>query len=220
MESVVDKELASIRLQKAVELFPSGVQEFSEQVWTAALAELDQAGRACLPRLLPVGPQAAVVTWSTSGVFGPLLAACVEFAENGGRQAAEHVAEEARALKMATTVPHLRHYRDPAPRAGSSPGAVFSHERIGLEGNGFLALPVGELISATGPRKRGILTGVSDTGPEAYAVVWDAFCAPGLVLGGTNLAYVDPGYGIAQLHRQLHMATRALIPGPRDMEWQ
>lgn len=221
MQSTADEERAAIHLQPVEDLLPEGTGEVSEPAWEAALCALGEAGRSCLPHLLPASSRSLVVTWSTDSVFGPLLDACRDFAENGGQEAAEHVAQEARALKMLTTVPHLRHYRQSPPPLGSSRADVFSHERICVSGNGFLAVSSAELTAATGEqRKRGILSSTMSGGPAAYVVVWDHLSAPGLVLGGVRLAYTDTEYGITQLHRQLHTAAGALTPGPRHMEWQ
>ncbi|MEU9415947.1 hypothetical protein [Streptomyces sp. NPDC048272] len=221
MQSTTDEERSAIRLQPVTELLPAGTAEVSEPAWEAALCALDAAGRSCLPHLLPLNSRSLVVTWPTGSVFGPLLNACREFAENGGQETAEHVAQEARALKLLTSVPHARHYRQPAPRPGSSPADVFSHERIGLIGNGFLAVSSGELTAATGEqRKRGILSSALSTSSAGYVVVWDHLSAPGLVLGGVRFAYSDNEYGTTLLHQQLHTAAGALTPAPRDMEWQ
>ncbi|MEU8779538.1 hypothetical protein [Streptomyces sp. NPDC048606] len=162
-----------------------------------------------------------MVTWPADGVFGPLLEAAGEFVETGGQHAAERAAEEARALKVLTTVPHLRHYRQPAPAKGADPEAWFGHERIGIEGNGYLALTEAELVAATGrTRTRGILSSLRAPDSSAYVVVWDDHSAPGLVLSGVHLAYTDPEYGATLLHQRLHSAAQALVPGPRDMEWR
>ncbi|MFE2850236.1 hypothetical protein ACFXJO_03785 [Streptomyces lavendulae] len=220
MQNATDDELAVIALQPVEELLPAGTRAVSEAAWEEALCALEREGRSCLPRLLPASSQSLVVTWSASGVFGPLLEACRAFAETGGQQSAELVAQEARTLKSLTSVPHMRHYRQPAPPLGSSPADLFSHERIGMVGNGFLAVPLAELVTATGQsRERGVFSSTVP-GPAEYVVLWDHLSAPGLILGGVHLAYADPEYGTTLLHQQLHTAAHALTPGPPDAERQ
>ncbi|WP_328296425.1 hypothetical protein OG389_00485 [Streptomyces sp. NBC_00435] len=165
------------------------------------------------------------MTWPKGSIFGPLLDACRVFAENGGQERAERVAQEARTLKLLTTVPRLRHYREAAPPPGSSAAEVFAHERIGVIGNGFLAVTLAELTAAEQQRRRrGIFSSTvsAAAGPDAFVVVWDHFTAPGFVLSGAHHAYTDPEHCTTRHHRQLHTAAGALnpSPSPRDTEWQ
>ncbi|MGW2587614.1 hypothetical protein ACWCYZ_41195 [Streptomyces virginiae] len=158
MQNTADEERAAIRLQPVEELLPAGVP-VCELSWDAALNALNDAARSCLPHLLPTGSGARVVTWPKGSTFGSLLDACRVFAENGGQERAERVAHEARTLKLLTTVPRLRHYREAAPPPGSSAADVFTHERIGSVGNGFLAVTLAELTTAGQQhRQRGIFS--------------------------------------------------------------
>ncbi|MGW7312306.1 hypothetical protein [Streptomyces sp. NPDC054865] len=211
-----------MRLQTVAELcnLAPDVADVSESVWRAALSALHDGGRSCLPSSLPAGGRSLVVSWPSSSMFCPLLEAASEFVKAGGQHAAERVAQEARLLKAFTTVAYLRHYRQPAPPAEAGPEALFAHERIGLEGNGYLAVAEGELTAATGAiRKRGILRSRAVPNPSDYVVVWADLSAPALIIGGVHLAYADPDHGAALLHGHLNTAAQALVPGPRDVEW-
>jgi hypothetical protein len=215
-----DEALADIRLEHAQDILAEPAHGLTEQSWRKAMAELESAGRSVVPRLPPPDETTRVLTYPPATTFGALLDAAARFLADGGRENADRTARAARAVKALTVIPGQRYHRQETPPPGSTAAQLLTH-RIRTEGNGFLALPAGEVLEATGPRgkRREILGVLEPSDPAAYVVVWEDLTAPGIILSGVKDAYHHGSTGAAELHRHLVTAAQGLVPGAAHDEW-
>jgi hypothetical protein len=205
----------------------AGTNVLGEVTWDRVRQGLREESRAVLPGLFPLSSETVVMVFKlTDGEFGRLLEAARETVETGTQQAAEGLAEAARSLSALTSAPRQRHYRASAPPTDSSPRARLDH-RVGMEGDGYLAMPATEALGALeldgrAPRPR---DGVFPLPPYAVPGAWvvvrrGVHSAPGIVLTGIQAAYDHrEGIGVEHLMSGLRTAAAALRPGPARIEW-
>jgi hypothetical protein len=191
-----------------------------EATWERVRQEL--RGRCCgvLPGLLPASREAFVVVFPLDrGDFSRILEAARRTAETGAQRAAEELAQAARSLGALTSVPSQRLYRGAPPLPEASPRARLDH-RVGVEGDGYLAMPAADALGALelggrAPRPR---DGVFPLPPYATPGSWvvvrrGVLSAPGIVLTGVQAAYShQEGIGAEQLISYLGTAAAALRP--------
>ncbi|MGW0335497.1 hypothetical protein ACWD0J_27105 [Streptomyces sp. NPDC003011] len=193
-----------------------------ERTWEQVRQELRDRSCGVLPGLLPPSCEAFVVVFPLDrGEFGRMLEAARQTAETGTQQAAEELAQAARSLGALTSVPSQRLYRGVPPLPGASPRARLDH-RVGMEGDGYLAMPAAEALGALelggrAPRPRdGVFPLPPYASPGSWVVVRrGVLSAPGIVLTGVQAAYSHrEGIGAEQLISYLGTAAAALHPEP------
>lgn len=217
--------LATVAVRHAEELLAHyvGTGPCTDDRWTRVLDGLQLDGQGVVPRARPASGTSPVITFRwDSEPFGPLLEASSRLVHEGGGEAAQHTAEAARTLKVLSTVPHLRHRRDPAPTPGDSVRERFWH-RVENEAGGFLAITVQDLTNELEDAlpDRGLLPRPATSDPQAWVVVWKSLSASAVVLSGVGmLAQLPDRSGVDWLMHNLETAAKALVPGPPEREWK
>lgn len=195
-----------------------------EAAWNQVRQDLRDRCFGVLPGVLPPSRDAFVVVFPLArGEFGRILEAARQAAETGTQQAAEELAQAARSLGALTTVPRQRLYRGAPPSPDASPRARLDH-RVGVEGDGYLAMPAAEALSelelrGREPRPRdGVFPLPSYAASGFWVVVRrGVHSAPGIVLTGVQAAYSHrERFGAEQLISYLGTAAAALrlTPSP------